>query len=103
VDSTADAPPGCSYPYPRSSDERYLPKRYRPAPAFVIDSTGRRSRRIDLAIFGNLYPPPLFPHDSGLHVPAGSMSTAPAAGPLRYARSLRSRREEEADSSASSR
>jgi len=53
--------------------ERYLPKRYRAAPAFVIDSDGRRSRQIDIAIFDNLYSPPLFPHDAGLHVPAESV------------------------------
>lgn len=52
---------------------RYLPKRYRAAPAFVIDSAGRRSRQIDIAIFDNLYSPPLFPHDSGQHVPAESV------------------------------
>jgi hypothetical protein len=53
--------------------DRYLPKRYRAAPAFVIDSTGRRSRQIDIAIFDNLYTPPLFPHTSGLHIPAESV------------------------------
>jgi len=53
--------------------ERYLPKRYRAAPAFVIDSRGRRSRQIDLAIFDNLYSPLLFPHESGLHVAAESV------------------------------
>ena len=53
--------------------ERYLPKRYRAAPAFLIDSDGRRSRQIDIAIFDNLYSPPLFPHDAGLHVPAESV------------------------------
>ena len=53
--------------------ERYLPQRYRAAPAFVVDSTGSRSRQIDLAIFDNLYSPLLFPHDSGLHVPAESV------------------------------
>ena len=52
---------------------RYLPKRYRAAPAFVIDSTGRRSRQIDIAIFDNLYTPPLFPHASGIHLPAESV------------------------------
>jgi len=52
---------------------RYLPHRYRAAPAFVIDSTGRRSRQIDIAIFDNLYTPPLFPHASGLHLPAESV------------------------------
>ena len=53
--------------------DRYLPKRYRAAPAFVIDSTGRRSRQIDIAIFDNLYTPPLFPHSAGLHLPAESV------------------------------
>jgi hypothetical protein len=53
--------------------DRYLPKRYRAAPAFVIDSTGRRSRQIDIAIFDNLYTPPLFPHTSGIHLPAESV------------------------------
>ena len=53
--------------------ERYLPHRYRAAPAFVIDCDGRRSRQIDIAIFDNLYSPPLFPHASGQHVPAESV------------------------------
>lgn len=53
--------------------DRYLPKRYRATPAFVIDSQGRRSRQIDIAIFDNLYSPLLFPHESGLHVPAESI------------------------------
>ena len=52
---------------------RYLPQRYRTTPAFVVDSTGRRSRQIDIAIFDNLYSPLLFPHSSGLHVPAESV------------------------------
>lgn len=52
---------------------RYLPKRYRAAPAFVVDSLGKRSRQIDLAVFDNLYSPLLFPHGSGLHVPAESV------------------------------
>ena len=53
--------------------QRYLPRRYRAAPAFVIDSTGRRSRQIDLAVFDNLYSPLLFPHSAGLHIPAESV------------------------------
>ncbi len=52
---------------------RYLPTRYRATPAFVIDSYGRRSRQIDIAIFDNLYSPLLFPHKSGLHIPAESV------------------------------
>ena len=53
--------------------DRYLPKRYRAAPAFIIDSDGRRSRQIDIAIFDHLYSPPLFPHSSGAHLPAESV------------------------------
>jgi hypothetical protein len=52
---------------------RYLPQRYRAASAFIIDSEGRRSRQIDIAIFDNLYSPLLFPHKSGLHIPAESV------------------------------
>jgi hypothetical protein len=52
---------------------RYLPQRYRAAPAFVVDHTGSRSRQIDIAIFDNLYSPLLFPHDSGIHIPAESV------------------------------
>ena len=52
---------------------RYLPKAYRAAPAFIIDSTGRRSRQIDIAIFDQLHSPLLFPHASGVHVPAESV------------------------------
>jgi hypothetical protein len=52
---------------------RYLPQRYRTTPAFVVDSTGRRSRQIDIAIFDNLYSPLMFPHTSGLHIPAESV------------------------------
>src|SRR5580704_8400319 len=53
--------------------DRYLPKRYRATPAFVIDSLGARSRQIDIAIFDNLYSPLLFPHPSGFHIPAESV------------------------------
>jgi hypothetical protein len=53
--------------------DRYLPKRYRATPAFVIDSLGSRSRQVDIAIFDNLYSPLLFPHASGLHIPAESV------------------------------
>jgi len=52
---------------------RYLPKAYRAAPAFIIDSFGNRSRQIDLAIFDQLYSPVLFPHASGVHVPVESV------------------------------
>jgi hypothetical protein len=53
--------------------DRYLPKRYRATPAFVIDSLGGRSRQIDIAIFDNLYSSLLFPHASGFHIPAESV------------------------------
>ena len=52
---------------------RYLPTRYRATSAFVIDSTGRRSRQIDVAIYDNLYSPRLFPHEAGQHIPAESI------------------------------
>src|ERR1035437_5341095 len=52
---------------------RYLPKPSSAAPAFVIDSEGRRSRQIDIAIFDNLNSPVLFPHESGFHIPAESI------------------------------
>ncbi len=50
--------------------DRYLPQRYRAAPAFVVDADGRRSRQIDIAIYDNLYSPLIFPHESGLHLGA---------------------------------
>jgi hypothetical protein len=53
--------------------DRYLPRAYRAAPAFIIDSHGRRSRQIDIAIFDNLHAPLLFPHASGVHVPVESV------------------------------
>src|SRR5258707_5656170 len=50
--------------------ERYLPRRYRAASAFVIDSRGHLLSQIELAAFDNLYSPLLFPHASGLPIPA---------------------------------
>ncbi len=52
---------------------RYLPSRYAASSAFVISADGRRSRQIDIAIYDRLYSPMLFPHDSGLHIPAESV------------------------------
>ena len=49
---------------------QYLPQRYRASSAFVVDADGRRSRQIDIAIYDHFYSPLLFPHDSGLHIPA---------------------------------
>jgi hypothetical protein len=51
----------------------YLPKRYRAAPAFIINASGRRSRQIDIAIFDNHHSPLLFPHTSGDHIPIESV------------------------------
>ena len=53
--------------------ERYLPQRYRASSAFIVDADGRRSRQIDIAVYDRLYSPMLFPHDSGLYVPAESV------------------------------
>jgi hypothetical protein len=53
--------------------DRHLPERYRAASAFIVDADGRRSRQIDIAIFDRLYSPLLFPHASGLHIPAESV------------------------------
>lgn len=52
---------------------QYLPQRYAVSPAFVVDADGRRSRQIDIAICDRLYSPLLFPHSSGLHIPAESV------------------------------
>src|SRR5688500_14078148 len=49
---------------------RYLPERYRAGSAFIVDSTGSRSRQIDIAIYDRFYSPLLFSHPTGLHVPA---------------------------------
>ncbi len=53
--------------------DNYLPKRYRAAPAFIINSSGRRSRQIDIAIYDNVLSPPLFPHAAGIHIPIESV------------------------------
>ena len=52
---------------------QYLPQRYRASSAFIVDADGRRSRQIDIAIYDRLYSPLLFPHPSGLHIPAESV------------------------------
>jgi hypothetical protein len=51
----------------------YLPQRYCASSAFIVDADGRRSRQIDIAIYDRLYSPLLFPHPSGLHIPAESV------------------------------
>ena len=40
---------------------------------FHADADGRRSRQIDIAIYDHLYSPLIFPHDSGIHIPAESV------------------------------
>lgn len=52
---------------------RFLPQRYQASSAFVIDADGRRSRQIDIAVYDRFYSPLLFPHESGLHIPAESV------------------------------
>lgn len=52
---------------------RYLPRRYRATPAFVVDADGGRSRQIDIAVYDNLYSAALFPNESGVHIPAESV------------------------------
>ncbi len=51
----------------------YLPKRYRAAPAFIINGAGKRSQQIDIAIYDDLNSPPLFSHGAGIHVPVESI------------------------------
>lgn len=51
----------------------YLPARYRAAPAFIINSAGRRSRQIDIAIYDAHHSPRLFPHSAGDHIPIESV------------------------------
>jgi len=53
---------------------QYLPQRYRASNAFIVDSDGRRSRQIDIAVYDHFYSPLLFHHASGgLHIPAESV------------------------------
>jgi hypothetical protein len=52
---------------------QFLPARYRAAPAFIINSSGQRSRQIDIAIFDALATPPLFPNPAGIHIPIESI------------------------------
>lgn len=51
----------------------YLPRRFRAAPAFIVNSAGFRSRQIDIAIYDHLHSPPLFPHPAGVHIPIESV------------------------------
>lgn len=51
----------------------YLPTRFRSAPCFVINSDGRRSRQIDLAIFDTFSSPQLFARHTALYIPIESV------------------------------
>jgi hypothetical protein len=51
----------------------HLPERYRASSAFIVDSGGRRSRQIDIAIYDRFYSPLIFPYESGYLVPAESV------------------------------
>jgi hypothetical protein len=51
----------------------YLPARYRASSAFIINSSGRRSRQIDIAIYDHLAFPPIFPHTTAPHLPIESI------------------------------
>ncbi len=52
---------------------QFLPTRYRAVPAFIINSSGHRSRQIDIAIYDIASAPPLFPNPAGLHIPIESI------------------------------
>jgi hypothetical protein len=52
---------------------RYLPERYRATSAFIIDSTGRCSRQIDIAIYDRFYSPLLFHHTEEPYIPVESV------------------------------
>jgi hypothetical protein len=51
----------------------HLPERYRASSAFIVDSDGRRSRQIDIAIYDRFYSPLIFPYESGFLIPAESV------------------------------
>lgn len=61
---------------------QYLPTRYRATPAFIINSSGLRSRQIDIAIYDNLSSPPLFPNPAGIHIPIESVYAVFEVKPL---------------------
>src|SRR5215471_14022963 len=52
---------------------RYLPERYRATSAFIIDSAGRCSRQIDIAIYDRFYSPLLFHHAEQPYIPVESV------------------------------
>lgn len=53
--------------------DRYLPKRYQAAKAFVVDSKGTFSDQIDVVVFDRQYSPFIFTHENQTIVPAESV------------------------------
>lgn len=51
----------------------YLPKRYRVANAYIVDSNGKFSEQIDVAIFDRQYSPLIFSYERQTVVPAESV------------------------------
>lgn len=53
--------------------ERYLPKRYQVAKAFVVDSRGNFSQQIDVVVFDRQYSPFIFTYENQTIIPAESV------------------------------
>ncbi|MBY5489916.1 hypothetical protein E0H93_29380 [Rhizobium leguminosarum bv. viciae] len=53
--------------------EKYLPKRYQVAKAFVVDSLGNFSQQIDIVVFDRQYSPFIFTFENQTIVPAESV------------------------------
>src|SRR5262249_14359464 len=53
--------------------EKYLPRRYQPAKAHVVDSNGKFSDQIDVVIFDRQYSPLIFPYAGQTIIPAESV------------------------------
>lgn len=51
----------------------YLPKRYKVAKAFIIDSKGKLSHQIDLVVYDNQYSPFVFNQNGTIYIPAESV------------------------------
>ena len=56
--------------------QKYLPKRYQAAKAFVVDSTGAFSQQIDVLIFDRQYSPFIFEFENQTVIPAESVYAA---------------------------
>jgi hypothetical protein len=53
--------------------KEYLPTRYTPTKAFVVDSTGQISDEIDIVIYDRHFSPFLFNHEGAQYIPAESV------------------------------